>query len=60
MKDLQGFYFWKDCLVACPVIRDNTAYIEICIVTRIEDDKIYLDGGSQPIQYPERLLIVGE
>ena len=60
VKDMEGFEFWVDCLVARPVIKGNSPYIEICQVTRIEDDKIYLDGSKQPIQFPDRLLIVGE
>lgn len=60
VTDMEGFEFWVDCLVARPVIQGNSPRIEICAVTRIEENKIYLDGSKQPIQFPERLLIIGD
>ena len=60
VKDMQGLQFWLNCLVARPVIRGNSPYIVVYPVTRIEDNKIYLDGSTQPIRHPERLLIIGD
>lgn len=60
IEDLDGKQFWVKCYVARPVIRGYSPYIEICQVTRIENGKIYLDNSKQPIQFPDRLLILGE
>ena len=60
VKDMQGRQFWLNCYVARAVIRRNSPYIDVYPVTRIEDNKIYLDGSKQPIQFPERLLILGD
>ena len=47
LEDNLGFSF----NVGCTVAPGNT-------VTRIENEKIYLDNGKIPIRYPERLLII--
>ena len=60
LKDMDGCQFWVKCYVARAVISRNSPYIEICQVTRIDNNKIYLDNSKQPIQFPERLLIIGE
>ncbi len=60
VKDMEGCQFWLKCYVARPVIHGNSPYIDICQVTKIEDNKIYLDGSKQPIQFPKRLLIIGD
>lgn len=58
MKDLQGFTFTEGCKVARAVLYGKSPMIDICTVTRIQDGRLYLDDGKQPIKFPERLLIV--
>lgn len=58
MKDMKGFTLTVGCEVARAVLWGKSPRIELCKVTRIEDDKMYLDDSKQPIRYPERLLIV--
>lgn len=58
MKDMKGHLLHEGCKVARAVVSGRSPYIQICTVTRIEDDKIYLDGSKQAIRIPSRLLIV--
>lgn len=58
--DMEGMQFWLKCYVARPVMRGNSPVLDICQVTRIDNDKIYLDNSKQAIQFPERLLIIGD
>ena len=58
MKDMKGFAFNEGCKVARAVMYGKSPMIDICEVTRIENDKLYLDGSKQAIRFPERLLIV--
>lgn len=53
--DKKGFAFH----VGCKIVRAiSEGMLDICTVTRIEDDKIYLDNSKVPIRYPRRLLII--
>ena len=38
--------------------RGDGLYVEIVEVTKIDGDKIYLDGSKQPIKFPARLAIL--
>lgn len=58
MRDMQGFAFSEGCKVARAVMYGKSPMIDICVVTRIENLKIYLDDSKQHIRFPERLLIV--
>ena len=58
MKDMNGFAFNVGCKVARAVMWGKSPMISICEVTRIENDKIYLDSSKQAIKFPDRLLIV--
>ncbi len=44
--------------VARAAVAGRSAYIEIRRVTRIENEKIYLDDSKVPIKYPCRLLVI--
>ena len=57
MKDKLGFGFQVGCKVIRPVILGKSPMLDICEVTRIEGDKLYLDNSKQAIRFPERLLI---
>ena len=49
----QGFH------VGCKVVRAvGEGYLNICTVTKIEDDKLYLDNSKIAIRYPTRLLVI--
>lgn len=53
--DKKGFAFH----VGCKIVRAiSEGTLDICTVTKIEDDKIYLDNSKVPIRYPRRLLII--
>lgn len=55
VTDKQGNSFH----VGCKVVRAiESGVLDICVVTRIENDRIYLDGSKTPILYPKRLLII--
>jgi hypothetical protein len=58
MKDMKGFAFNEGCKVARAVLLGKSPMIEICEVTKIKDDRLYLDDSKQHIRFPERLLIV--
>lgn len=58
MKDMHGFAFNEGCKVARAVMYGKSPMIDICVVTRIENLKLYLDGSKQAIKFPERLLII--
>ena len=58
MKDMKGYAFNVGCTVARATMWGKSPRIELCKVTRIDDDKLYLDDSKQPMRYPERLLIV--
>jgi hypothetical protein len=58
MKDMKGFAFNEGCKVARAVMWGKSPKLDICTVTKIKDDKIYLDDSKQAIRFPERLLII--
>jgi hypothetical protein len=58
MKDLMGFSFTLGCTVARPVLLGKSPIIEICTVTRIEGNKLYLDNSKAAMKIPGRLLII--
>jgi hypothetical protein len=58
MKDMKGFAFNEGCKVARATMWGKSPRIEICTVTKIANDKLYLDDSKQHIRYPERLLII--
>jgi hypothetical protein len=58
MKDLMGFSFTLGCTVARPVLLGKSPIIEICTVTRIEGNKLYLDNSKAAMKIPSRLLII--
>lgn len=53
--DMNGYAFNVGCKVARAI---TDGYLSICEVTRVDNDKIYLDNAKVPIKYPRRLLIV--
>ena len=55
---MMGFAFHEGCKVARPVLYGKSPYIEICIVTKIKDGKLYLNDSKQAMKFPDRLLIV--
>ena len=57
-KDMKSYAFHVGCKVARAVMWGKSPRIDICEVTRIEADKVYLDNSKQAIRYPGRLLIV--
>ncbi|MFA7523709.1 MAG: hypothetical protein WCY71_12360 [Halothiobacillaceae bacterium] len=38
--------------------RAGSAGIQLCWVSLVDGDKVYLDGSNRPVKYPERLLVV--
>ena len=59
-KDVLGKEFKVGQNVAramCP--QRLTPYIEVQIVTRVSDSKVYLNNSKQPMKFPERLAIIG-
>ena len=45
--------------VGCKVVRAlESGYLDICRVTNIKDNKLYLDDSKIPIKYHKRLLII--
>ncbi len=58
MKDLLGFSFTLGCTVARPVLFGKSPVIEICKVTRLEGNKLYLDNSKVAMKIPSRLLII--
>lgn len=57
-KDMKGFAFNVGCKVARAMVVGQSPKIHISEVTRIENEKIYLDGSKIAIKYPHRLLII--
>lgn len=58
MTDMMGFAFHEGCKVVRAVIHGKSPYINICTVTKINNDCLYLDNSKQPIRFPNRLLII--
>ena len=58
IKDMRGDTFTVGCKVARAVLFGKSPVINICEVTQITGDKLYLDNSKQPIKIPDRLLIV--
>lgn len=58
MKDMKGYAFNIGCKVARAVVIGKSPRIDICEVTDIKEDRLYLDNSTQPIRFPERLLII--
>lgn len=58
MKDIQGFTFTVGCKVARAIIWGNSPRLEICTVTKIEGDKLYLNDSKQAIRALDRLVII--
>lgn len=55
LLDMHGKIFH----VGCKVVRAvGDGVLDVCVVTRIEDDKLYLDNSKIAIRYPKRLLII--
>ena len=54
---MKGFTFNVGDEVARPVLYGKSPHIELCIVTKIQDGKLYLDESKQAMRFPERLLI---
>lgn len=53
--DKRGFAFH----VGCKIVRAvGDGVLDICTVTRIENNKIYLDDSKISIRFPNRLLII--
>lgn len=45
--------------VGCKIVRAiESGYLDICTVTNIKDNKLYLDDSKVPIKYHKRLLII--
>lgn len=57
-KDMKGYAFNVGCKVIRAVVSGQSPKLAECEVTRIEDDKIYLDNSKIAIKYPRRLLII--
>ena len=55
ITDMRGASFHEGCEVVRAV---GDGILAICIVTKIEDNKIYLDRSKIAIRYPKRLLII--
>ena len=55
--DMHGYSFHVGCKIVRPV-GSTTPYLEICTVTEIKNGSIYLNGRTQPIRFPNRLLII--
>lgn len=36
----------------------NSPYLEICKVTRVEGDNVYLDNSPRALNYPSRILVL--
>ncbi len=53
-----GFSFTLGCTVARPVLIGKSPVIEICKVTRLENNKLYLDNSKVAMKIPSRLLII--
>ena len=61
ITDKLGFAFNVGCKVARAVSRGRSSVdLDICTVTRIDGDKLYLDDSKIPIKYPKRLLIIDQ
>ena len=58
MIDMKGFSFIEGCKVARATLWGKSPMIEICIVTKIKDGKIYLNDSKQAMKFPDRLLII--
>lgn len=60
-KDVQG----KEFVVGQKVARAakhftmDGLYVKVCEVTRIEDNKVYLDGSNRALNFPNRVAIIG-
>lgn len=58
MNDMLGFPFTEGCKVARAVLYGKSPMIDICVVTRIENGRLYLDNSKAPMKIPDRLLII--
>lgn len=60
MKDMMGFDFQVGCKVVRAISRNRSAFLMISVVTKIMDQKLYLDNSPQPMHFPQRLLIIDQ
>lgn len=58
LQDIFGVNFQVGDKVARAGLCGRVAELSIATVTRIENDKLYLDGSKVAIKYPGRLLII--
>lgn len=61
VTDMRGTEFTLGAEVAKGITlnQGGSAGIELCKVTQLDGEKVYLNGSNRPMKYPERLLIVG-
>ncbi len=57
-KSLNGLEFAVGQKVLRAVTSGRSAFLDECVVTRIENGKMYLDNSKVAIQYPERIWIL--
>jgi len=59
-KDVQGkeFAVGQKIARAAKLMVMDGLHIQVCEVTRIDGDKVYLDNSSRPMRFPERLAII--
>jgi hypothetical protein len=57
MKDKLGFAFQEGCKVIRAVMSGKSPMLDICVVTKIDGDNLYLDGSKKAMNFPERLII---
>lgn len=59
-KDMRGIEITIGDTVAKGVTLNQagSAGIDLCKVTRVDGDKVYLDDSKRPMRLPERLLVV--
>lgn len=60
--DVRGLEFAVGQLVARPIVMNagGSVCISLCRVTRIENEKLYLDDSKQAMKFPGRLAILEE
>lgn len=58
--DTQGVEFkvGQKVAKAAKYFQTDGLHIQVMLVTKVNGEKVYLNGGTQPLRFPERVAII--
>lgn len=60
VKDGRGIVFavGQKVAKADKLYKTDGLFVKECIVTKVNDGKVYLDDSPQPMKFPDRVLVI--